>query len=95
MARHESTIRSDDRSNAVWGSGKIAALAAALVAAIAVAAPGTASASSGSGVKTYGISGTTAVIVGYNSSMTVDLSAPGSGAGDAVSWSDVSGSDAL
>jgi hypothetical protein len=95
MARHGGNIRSNDRSNAVWGYGKIAAVGAALVAAIAFAAPGTARASSGSGVKAYGISGSSAVIVGYNSSMAVDLAGSGSSAGDAVSWSDVSWSDAL
>jgi hypothetical protein len=94
MARHEGTIRSNARANAVWGSGKIAALAAAVVAAIAVAAPGTAGAAAGSGIK-YNVSGGSAVIVGYNSSMAVDLSAPGTSSGDAVSWSDVSWSDSL
>jgi hypothetical protein len=95
MARHEGIIVRNDRRNAVWGSGKIAGLAAAVVAAIAVAAPGTAGAASGSSVKAYNVSGSSAVIVGYNSSMAVDLSAPGSGSGDAVSWSDVSWSDGL
>jgi hypothetical protein len=95
MAKHEGTIRSNARANAVWGSGKIAALAAAVVAAIAVAAPGTAGAAAGSGVKAYNVSGSSAVIVGYNASMAVDLSGPGTSSGSAVSWSDVSWSDAL
>ena len=95
MARHEGISVRNDRRNAVWGSGKIAGVAAALVAAIAVAAPGTAGAAGGPSVKAYSVSGSSAVIAGYNSSMAVDLSGPGSGSVDAVSWSDVSWSDGL
>lgn len=95
MARHEGTTRGNGRPNAVWGSGKIAAVAAALVAAIALVAPGTAGATTGNGLKAYSTSGGSAVIVSFNSSMVVDLYGSAGATGETVSWSDVSWSDSL
>jgi hypothetical protein len=95
MARHEGNTRGNGRSNAVWGSGKIAAVAAALVAAIALVAPGTAGATTGSGLKAYSASGSAPVTVSFNSSMIVDLSGSAGTSGETVSWSDVSWSDSL
>jgi hypothetical protein len=95
MARHEGISRGNGRPNAVWGSGKIAAVAAALVGAITLVAPGTAGATTGNGLKAYSSSGCSAVIVSFNSSMVVDLSSGTGSSGETVSWSDVSWSDSL